>query len=159
MSNRPAPLEPEDVPAADARSHADSQSSDSAKQAGSLVERAEIALMVAWIALALSFIGLIATIRIRSTSSESVGNNPPQFRTDINTAPAAELALLPGIGPELAARIVAEREAGGPFTTAEQLSRVRGIGPTKIDQVAPMLTFDDMSTSAIVHDQSDPLPP
>jgi competence ComEA-like helix-hairpin-helix protein len=50
-------------------------------------------------------------------------------RIDINRASAAEVALLPGIGPELAARIVEDRERNGPFATLDDLVRVRGIGP------------------------------
>lgn len=50
-------------------------------------------------------------------------------RIDVNRASAAELALLPGIGPALAARIVEERERNGPFVSLDDLVRVRGIGP------------------------------
>lgn len=46
---------------------------------------------------------------------------------DPNTATAAELDRLPGVGPSLAARIIEERERG-PFTSADDLTRVRGIG-------------------------------
>lgn len=48
---------------------------------------------------------------------------------DLNTADAAMLRLLPGIGPALAGRIVEDREANGPFASVEDLQRVRGIGP------------------------------
>ena len=50
-------------------------------------------------------------------------------QVDVNAAGVAELERLPGIGPALAARIVAERKAHGPFSTVEELQRVRGIGP------------------------------
>lgn len=52
---------------------------------------------------------------------------------DINTATAAELEALPGIGPALAAAIVDERQTGGPFGSVDDLDRVSGIGPAKID--------------------------
>jgi competence protein ComEA len=48
---------------------------------------------------------------------------------DLNRASAAELATLPRIGPALAARIVADRARRGPFAAAEDLDRVRGVGP------------------------------
>lgn len=48
---------------------------------------------------------------------------------DINTASAADLEGLPGIGPVLAARIVAHREAHGRFERLEDLLDVEGIGP------------------------------
>ena len=48
---------------------------------------------------------------------------------NINTASAETLAMeLTGVGPALAAAIVADREANGEFPTAEALARVRGIG-------------------------------
>lgn len=48
---------------------------------------------------------------------------------DINRAGTAELQSLPGIGPSLAARIIAYRDENGPFERVEQLLAVRGIGP------------------------------
>jgi competence protein ComEA len=51
---------------------------------------------------------------------------------DLNTATAADLETLPGIGPMLAAAIVAERERNGPFKSIDDLQRVRGIGEGRI---------------------------
>ena len=50
-------------------------------------------------------------------------------RLSLNAATAAELERLPGIGPSLAERIVAYRDAHGPFTSMDELCQVRGIGP------------------------------
>ena len=43
---------------------------------------------------------------------------------DVNTAPAAELETLPGIGEKKALAIVEYREANGPFRAVEELERV-----------------------------------
>lgn len=51
----------------------------------------------------------------------------------LNTARQSELETLPGIGPGLARRILEDREARGPFPTASEVTRVRGIGPRKWD--------------------------
>lgn len=52
---------------------------------------------------------------------------------DVNTASAADLQLLPRIGPTLARRIVEEREAHGPYGSLDELaSRVRGVGPRTV---------------------------
>ena len=57
---------------------------------------------------------------------------PPDDRLDLNTASAAELQRLPGIGPVGAKRIVAERERGGPFRSPGDLTRVAGFGPSRV---------------------------
>ncbi|HUH12108.1 MAG TPA: ComEA family DNA-binding protein [Longimicrobiales bacterium] len=62
-------------------------------------------------------------------------------RLDPNRASATELDRLPGIGPAVAGRIVAAREAGAVFTRAEDLAAVKGIGPATVKRVAPHLDF------------------
>ncbi|MDH5671691.1 MAG: helix-hairpin-helix domain-containing protein [Myxococcales bacterium] len=57
----------------------------------------------------------------------------------LNCANAAELRLLPGIGPQLAARIVEDRTRSGPFAAVGQLVRVRGIGPAKLAKIEKLL--------------------
>jgi competence ComEA-like helix-hairpin-helix protein len=59
---------------------------------------------------------------------------------DLNGADAQTLAALPGIGPALAGRIVAEREARGPFASPEDLLRVPGIGPGRLERIRPFVT-------------------
>ena len=49
-------------------------------------------------------------------------------KVDLNRASPAELDALPGIGPVLAARIVAYRDANGGFRAVRDLRRVQGIG-------------------------------
>lgn len=65
----------------------------------------------------------------------------PGEQIDPNTAAEEELDRLPGIGPALAARIVAERERGGPFQSLEDMERVPGIGPATRMRLAPYLKF------------------
>lgn len=60
---------------------------------------------------------------------------------NINTASAARLEDLPGIGPALAQRIVAHREANGPFTSAEGLTAVSGIGTRTLEGMIDMVTW------------------
>ncbi|HWO56678.1 MAG TPA: ComEA family DNA-binding protein [bacterium] len=60
---------------------------------------------------------------------------------DINTADVRALARLPGIGPELARRIVAERDANGAFVNLIDLQRVRGIGPRKAAMLSGWVRF------------------
>ncbi len=50
------------------------------------------------------------------------------YYVDINTASAAELDTLDGIGPAIAERIVQYRTKNGNFKSIEELSKVSGIG-------------------------------
>lgn len=56
---------------------------------------------------------------------------------DINTANESELQALPGIGPALAARIIAFREINGSFDSVDDLADVSGVTPRMIDDITP----------------------
>jgi len=60
-----------------------------------------------------------------TTVSAAVGS---EAKVNINTAGLKELTTLSGIGPRLAERIVAYREANGPFKKSEDLRKVEGVG-------------------------------
>ena len=61
------------------------------------------------------------------------------FQVDLNRADWPELTLLPGIGPALAQRIVISRKNEGRFAHANELMRVKGIGPGRLARVRPYL--------------------
>lgn len=61
-----------------------------------------------------------------------VGPRIPDGPVDINRATADDLTRLPGIGPVLAARIIAARDANGAFASLDDLRRVSGVGPAKL---------------------------
>lgn len=67
----------------------------------------------------------------------------PASRLDLNTATAAELALIPGIGPAIAERIVAYRARFGGFRSMGQLQRVRGVGPRTAATIAEYVKLDE----------------
>lgn len=62
-------------------------------------------------------------------------------RIDPNTADVLQLQRLPRVGPALAERIVAWREANGRFRSLTDLDRVSGIGPAMLEQLAPHVTL------------------
>ena len=70
-----------------------------------------------------------------------VGGSPasPAGPIDLNTATAADLEELPGVGPATAAAIVAYRDDHGPFRSVEQLLEVRGIGEAKLDALRDLV--------------------
>lgn len=60
---------------------------------------------------------------------------------NINTADAAELAALPGIGEVLAQRILDYRRVHGDFSAVEQLTNVEGIGEGKLESILELITI------------------
>lgn len=58
---------------------------------------------------------------------------------DINHASAQELTALPGVGESTAAKIIADREANGPFSSPSDIQRVSGIGEKKYESMASMI--------------------
>lgn len=61
---------------------------------------------------------------------------------NLNTATASELQRLPRIGPKLAARILAHREAHGPFRRVQDLLQVSGIGKKTLARLEPYLIVE-----------------
>lgn len=59
---------------------------------------------------------------------------------DLNSAAAEELLTLPGIGEELARRIVSYREEHGPFQSVEDITLVSGIGEGKLARLEGLVT-------------------
>ncbi|MDD2465715.1 MAG: ComEA family DNA-binding protein [Desulfobulbus sp.] len=64
-------------------------------------------------------------------------------KVNINSATAAELATLNGIGTAKAEAIVAYRTTHGKFATVEDLSKVKGIGDKIIEKIKPEVTIDE----------------
>jgi competence protein ComEA len=60
---------------------------------------------------------------------------------DINTAAAADLVRIPGVGEVTAGRIIDCRNTYGPFKTVTDLERVKGIGKKKAQVIAGYVTF------------------
>ena len=59
---------------------------------------------------------------------------------DLNTATVEQLQTLPGIGPVIAARIVAYRKEIGGFTSVGELMNVPGIGEKKLEAIWDFVT-------------------
>lgn len=72
---------------------------------------------------------------------DRLGASSYQFTLDINTATWVEWMQLEGIGETLARRIVADREERGPFTGIDDVQRVKGIGPRKLDAIRRYLVY------------------
>jgi competence ComEA-like helix-hairpin-helix protein len=64
----------------------------------------------------------------------------PASTLNLNTATPVELESLPGIGPALASRIIAQRQKNGPFARIEDLDNVRGIGAATLERIRPYVS-------------------
>ncbi len=64
----------------------------------------------------------------------------PRGPVNLNTADAAALETLPGVGPSIAASIIAFREQEGPYERVDDLLEVAGIGPSRLAQLADLVT-------------------
>lgn len=73
-------------------------------------------------------------------ASGGAGGGVVAQKVNINTADAAALDTLPGVGPSTAAKIIAERESNGPFATVDDLGRVSGIGPKRLDALRDLIS-------------------
>ncbi|MEJ5928595.1 ComEA family DNA-binding protein [Corynebacterium sp. H128] len=62
-------------------------------------------------------------------------------KVSLNSATAAELESLDGVGTKTAAAIIAHREQIGGFSAIEQLQEVKGIGPAKFAAISPEVTL------------------
>lgn len=79
-----------------------------------------------------SYVSLVTAVKDQLRVEEGRGG----VSVNLNSAPEEDLARLPGIGPALARRIVAHRDALGPFATLADLVAVEGVTPRMVEQIA-----------------------
>jgi len=93
----------------------------------------------------MGLVGLVGLIGFAGMSfagqTEKKETSKPELRVDINEADVTELSKLPGIGEQVAKRIVAYRKENGPFEKAEELMNVRGIGEKSFLKLQPYLSL------------------
>jgi competence protein ComEA len=90
-----------------------------------------------------SLTGVLAAMLLMA-ARPAVAEDAP---VNINTASAAELAALAGIGPSKADAIVEHREKNGQFKTVDDLKLVRGIGEKMLEQLRPQVTVDGQGSA------------
>lgn len=72
---------------------------------------------------------------LRESSAQTCGTD----LVELNTAGAADLERLPGVGPALARRILDARTGRGAFADAQEIREVRGIGEATFSRLAPLI--------------------
>ncbi len=90
--------------------------------------------------------GLLCGLVLLGTGAGAV-ESAMEGKVNVNTASAAELADLPGIGPSKAQAIV-EHRAKAPFATPDDLRKVKGIGSKLYDSIRERITVGDAPASS-----------
>lgn len=68
-------------------------------------------------------------------------SDPSQGQVNLNTADAAQLQHIPGIGPAMADRILAYRRTAGRFQSPDELLQISGIGDKKYQKMKPYINM------------------
>ena len=83
----------------------------------------------------------ISKLPAQSVASEPADSSQAQIEVvNINTATLDQLQTLPGIGPVLAQRIIDYRKTNGPFSSVEDLIKIKGIGEKTLAKLKPYAT-------------------
>jgi competence protein ComEA len=92
-----------------------------------------------WSAAAAALIVVLGAAAAPAGAAEDAGKAKAAL-VDVNTASAAELEKLPGVGPALAKRIVEFRDKNGPFQNVDELLKVQGIGEKSLARFRDLVT-------------------
>lgn len=76
---------------------------------------------------------------------------PPAHPINLNTANAAELEEVPGIGPATAQKILDTRKSYGAFKSVDDLLSIKGIGQKRLAKMRPYLTVEPAHASHHAH--------
>lgn len=85
--------------------------------------------------------GTVQPVRSTSGGAGAASATKAGGKVNINTATAKQLESVNGIGPVTAAKIIAYREAHGPFKSLSDLTKVSGIGAKTLEKIRDGLTI------------------
>lgn len=77
----------------------------------------------------------------KSTKAAPASMASMEKKINLNTADAAALTKIPGIGPKKAEAIIDYRKANGKFKSIDDLQKVKGIGPKLLGKIKSNLTI------------------
>ena len=86
---------------------------------------------------------LVATLFVVVFIMTGVAVAGNDLKININSATVEELTQLKRIGPRYAEKIIAFREANGPFKSADELVNVPGIGLKTVEENRDLITVEE----------------
>ena len=98
--------------------------------------------------------GVLFTLLVVLATTVNAGQDKPSAAKptpvviNLNTATAAQIATLPGIGEKAAQRIIEYREKNGSFKKIEELMNVKGIGEKSFLKLKPLITVGEPKAGA-----------
>jgi competence ComEA-like helix-hairpin-helix protein len=87
-----------------------------------------------------SLLGAAILLFVFAGLASAQKKTPPAQPVDLNSATAAELQQVPGIGPATAKSIINFREKSGPFRRVEDLLAIHGISKTALGRMRPYVS-------------------
>ena len=83
---------------------------------------------------------MLGSAAVAAQEPQAPAARPAVVTVNLNTANAAQLEGLPGIGPKTAVKIIEYREKNGAFKKIEELMNVRGIGEKNFLKLKPLIS-------------------
>ena len=83
-------------------------------------------------------IGFASPVAAQDQAAKTAAS--PAAAVNLNTATAAQLEALPGVGPRAAQRIIEYRSKNGGFKKVEELMKIQGIGERSFLRLRPLVT-------------------
>jgi competence ComEA-like helix-hairpin-helix protein len=114
-----------------------------------------------------AFIQQAARLEVGETPAEPLPDGKAQGRArkapggpvDINRADSLGLLAVPGLGPVKVGALLARRRALGPFTSVEDLLKVKGIGPATLDKLRGHVRITQAVSAPPARPESPAAPP
>ena len=94
----------------------------------------------------LVFTFILMTMCVSAFAADVQQSAAPAGVVNINSADAAQIALLPRVGLKAAQRVVDYRTQHGPFRKATELMQVKGFGDKTFQRVNPYITLEGKTT-------------
>ena len=108
------------------------------------LQEKSVLLFIASVTLAGITINYLQKIPRFKNSLELITTQTNTFpKINLNKATVSELVNLPGIGQELARRIIDYRASAGGFKTPDELKKVKGIGNHKLEALKDRIYIDE----------------